>query len=48
MLDTLRYVIEAMAASKNWNQHKALRADLVIGGMLWGLKDRPANSNGPL
>ena len=38
MLDTLRQVIEAHGGLENRNQHKALSVDLVIGGMLWGLK----------
>ena len=38
MLDTLRHVIEAHGGLENWNKHKALSVDLVIGGMLWGLK----------
>ena len=38
MLDTLRHVIEAHGGLENWNKHKALSADLVVGGMLWGLK----------
>ena len=38
MLDTLRHVIEAHGGLENWNQHKALSVDLVVGGMLWGLK----------
>lgn len=38
MLDTLRRVIEAHGGLENWNKHKALSVDLVVGGMLWGLK----------
>ncbi len=38
MLDTLRHVIEAHGGLEKWNQHKALNVDLIIGGMLWGLK----------
>ena len=38
MLDTLRHVIEAHGGLENWNKHKALSVDLIIGGMLWGLK----------
>src|SRR5262245_43520479 len=38
MLDTLRHVIEAHGGLEHWNKHKALSVDLVIGGMLWGLK----------
>src|SRR5262249_30462999 len=37
MLDTLRHVIEAHGGLENWNKHKALSVDLVVGGMLWGL-----------
>ena len=37
-LDTLRHVIEAHGGLENWNRHKALSVDLVVGGMLWGLK----------
>src|SRR5215813_8270474 len=37
-LDTLRHVIEAHGGLKNWNKRTALSVDLVIGGMLWGLK----------
>src|SRR6516162_3044675 len=40
MLDTLRHVIEAHGGLKNWNQHQALSVDLVVGGMLWGLKEQ--------
>ena len=35
---TLRHVIEAHGGVENWNKHEALSVDLVIGGMLWGLK----------
>jgi hypothetical protein len=38
MSDTLGHVIEAHGGLENWNQHKALSVDLIIGGMLWGLK----------
>jgi hypothetical protein len=38
MLVTLRRVIEAHGGLENWNKHKALSVDLVVGGMLWGLK----------
>ena len=38
MLDALRHVIEAHGGLKDWNKHKALSVDLVVGGMLWGLK----------
>jgi len=38
MLDTLRHVIEAHGGLENWNKHRLLGVDLVIGGMLWGLK----------
>ena len=38
MLATLRRVIEAHGGLENWNKHKALSVDLVVGGMLWGLK----------
>src|SRR5215472_3580537 len=38
MLDTLRHVIEAHGGLEDWNKHRALSVDLVIGGMLWGLK----------
>jgi hypothetical protein len=38
MLDTLRHVIEAHGGLENWHKHKALSVDLVIGGMLWGVK----------
>ena len=38
MLDTLRHVIEAHGGLENWNKHQALSVDLVLGGMLWGLK----------
>src|SRR5262249_41077705 len=37
-LNTLRHVIEAHGGLKNWNQRKVLSVDLVVGGMLWGLK----------
>jgi hypothetical protein len=37
-LDTLRHVIEAHGGLKHWNKHTALSVDVVIGGMLWGLK----------
>jgi hypothetical protein len=38
MLNTLRHVIEAHGGLENWNKHKALSVDLVVGGILWGLK----------
>ncbi|MHA6202988.1 hypothetical protein ACXU4B_01020 [Dyella soli] len=38
MLGTLRRVIEAHGGLDSWNKHKALSVDLVVGGVLWGLK----------
>jgi hypothetical protein len=38
MLDTLRRVIEAYGGLERWNQYRTLTVDLVVGGMLWGLK----------
>ena len=38
MHDTLRHVIESHGGLENWNRRKALSVDLVVGGMLWGLK----------
>jgi len=38
MRDTLRHAIEAHGGLENWQKHDALSVDLVVGGMLWGLK----------
>jgi hypothetical protein len=35
---TLHHVVEAHGGLENWKRHKALSVDLVVGGLLWGLK----------
>ena len=38
MSKTLHHVIEAHGGLENWKRHTALSVDLVVGGMLWGMK----------
>jgi len=38
MSKTLHHVVEAHGGLENWKTHKALSVDLVVGGMLWGMK----------
>ncbi|MBV8682210.1 MAG: hypothetical protein JO111_05000 [Caulobacteraceae bacterium] len=38
MSKTLHHVVEAHGGLENWKRHEALSVDLVVGGMLWGMK----------
>ena len=38
MSNTLHHVVEAHGGLENWKRHNSLSADLVVGGVLWGMK----------